>query len=142
MKVVRVLSLGYERRSINELIGILKSYRIKKLLDVRESPHSRRKDFSKNALASSLEAAGIKYVHLRSAGNPHRQEKNDIRRCLRLYRAYLKRKPEVLDIVADEVMEMSTAVLCYERQHESCHRSVLLEAAHHMGHSFEIVEVE
>jgi uncharacterized protein (DUF488 family) len=137
-----VLSLGYERRTINELISILINHRVKKLLDVRESAHSRRKDFNKNALALSLEAAGIKYKHLRSAGNPHRQEKNDIKRCLRLYKAYLKRRPEVLAIVADEVMERGTAVLCYERQHNNCHRSVLLEAVCRNGHSFEIVEVE
>ena len=142
MKVARVLSLGYERRTVNEIIDILTSHRIKKLLDVRELPHSRRKGFSKNALAASLEAVGIKYVHLRSAGNPHRQEKKDIEHCLRLYRSYLKRKPEVIHLIVNEIAKTNTAVLCYERQHGNCHRSILLETMHRHGHLFEIVEVE
>ena len=43
---------------------------VKRLLDVREAPISRRKGYSKTALAAALAASGIDYVHLRGLGTP------------------------------------------------------------------------
>ena len=142
MRPAKVLSLGYERRTVEEIIAILSEYRIKRLLDIRESPRSRRKGFSKNALDENLRDAGIKYLHLGYAGNPYRADKQDIKKCLRLYRAYLKRKPEVIELVANEIRKTGTAILCYEREYRECHRSVLLEALQDNGHLLEIINVE
>jgi uncharacterized protein (DUF488 family) len=136
------VSIGYERRSLNELIEILLRYKVVKLLDIRELPLSRRKGFNKNELTSRLEEAGIKYRHIRSAGNPHRKKNGDVGHCLRLYASYLGAHPEVLDLVAKELSKVPVALLCYERHHYSCHRSVLVDALCNRGHRLEVVKVE
>lgn len=68
-----IVSVGYERRSVEDLVSVLIDYGVRKLLDVREAPVSRRQGFSKRSLAARLDEAGIEYRHLRIAGNPHRR---------------------------------------------------------------------
>lgn len=142
MKSAKIISLGYERRSVEEIIDILNSYKIKRLLDIRESPHSRRKGFSKVALTESLAEAGIKYIHIREAGNPYRTDKEDLKRCLRLYKSYLKKHPDIIDLVTGNIRKRGTAFFCYERSHSECHRSVLLEVLQNSGQLLEVIKVE
>jgi uncharacterized protein (DUF488 family) len=142
MKEACVVSVGYERRSVEELIGLLAVHGVEKLVDVRELPLSRRKGFSKRALTEMLALAGIEYLHLRAAGNPYRKERADTERCLQLYGGYLEENPEVLDIVTAELDQGPVAFLCYERDHDCCHRSVLLDALIHQGRQVEVVRVE
>ena len=123
-----VLSVGYERRSVDELIELLSGFDVILLLDVREAPFSRRTEFRKNVLAARLLEAGIDYQHLQAAGNPYRKKKVNITECLSLYAKYLKSNPDVVDLVAAQLGNGPVAMLCYERQHEDCHRSVLLDA--------------
>ncbi|MCL4692181.1 MAG: DUF488 domain-containing protein [Candidatus Hydrogenedentes bacterium] len=134
-----VFSIGYERRSVDELIDILRTYHVAKLIDVRELPLSRRKGFSKSKLSEKLREAGISYSHIRAAGNPHRAERADVQRCLRLYRDYLSENPNVVDAVIGEFGRESVAVLCYEREHECCHRSILLAGVEERGYRIEAV---
>ena len=138
----QAISLGYERRNIDEFINILVSHKVKKVLDVREAPTSRRKDFRKSALSEYLREFGIDYVHLRLAGNPHRKEKEDIEHCLQLYARYLNKNHNVIELVAAELRGKSVAVLCYEREHKKCHRSVLLAAVCQHSHSIKVITVD
>ena len=135
----KIVSLGYERRSIDELVGILSGYGVAKLLDIRELPLSRRKGFSKSTLSVHLEEAGIEYLHLRAAGNPYRKHKASIGRCLQLYTRYLEKNPEIVEALALELSNKPIAVFCYEREHECCHRSILLKALQ-CGHSVKVIE--
>lgn len=137
-----VVSLGYERRSLDDLVELLHAHGVGKLLDIRELPLSRRPGFSKRALAAGLEEAGIEYCHLRQAGNPHRKLKADIAHCLSLYRAHLCDNPDVVKTVASELSDGPVAMLCYEREHDCCHRSVLLDALAQHGHPVEVVRLE
>jgi len=137
-----VVSVGYERRSLEDLVEILTEHGVEKLLDVREAPVSRRQGFSKRCLAARLDEAGIEYLHLAVAGNPYRWLKEDIERCLELYEAHLCENPEVVEVVAAELHGGPVAVLCYERLHDFCHRSVLLDALAQEGHHFKVVRVE
>lgn len=121
-----ILSIGYERRTPDEFLRILLEHSVTTLIDVRELPISRKKGFSKTALASLLESAGISYVHLREAGNPYRKLRAEIDKCLDLYSHYLAENPEVLDRFTAALPAGVTAVMCYEQSHEMCHRSVLL----------------
>lgn len=139
---MQIVSLGYERRSINEVVTILASHNVVKLLDVRELPISRRKGFSKNALSSILENAGIEYCHIRAAGNPHRKEKANIKHCLELYDRYLMDNPTVIETVVAELSKRPVAILCYERDHHNCHRSILLEAIRQHGLSIEVIQTD
>jgi uncharacterized protein (DUF488 family) len=140
--VVQIISLGYECRSIDEIVGLLEDCGVEKLIDVREAPRSRKKGFSKKALAAATEAAGIQHSHIRAAGNPYRKEKKNIELCLQLYRRHLHTNPDICDIVAAELSDQPTAILCYEREHSHCHRSVLLDELKRKGFVSEVVKVE
>ena len=118
-----VISVGYEGRTPAGLLRLLAAERVTRLLDVRELPLSRRRGFSKTALAGSLAAAGIEYRHLRLAGNPFRRSPAP----LVPYRKRLQRHPEIVRAVAAELAGR-TAILCVCREHERCHRSVLIAA--------------
>ena len=52
------------------MIGALKAAGVAIVLDVRAVAASRRAGFSKTILGSSLNAAGIDYLHLRPLGTP------------------------------------------------------------------------
>ncbi len=142
MSYATVVSVGYERRSVEDLIAVLVAHGVEKLLDVRELPLSRRRGFSKRALSASLGEAGIEYLHLRAAGNPHRQLKADVEHCLQLYRNHLGENPEVVEAVGSEISDRTVAMLCYERDHDCCHRSVLLSALAQHGQALEVIRAE
>ena len=135
-----IVSIGYEKKSIPDLIRLLRQHRVAKLIDVRELPLSRRKGFSKTTLSVALNEAGIEYRHLRAAGNPHRAEKQNIEKCLRLYSNYLKKNPSILVSVTAEMSVTSVAFLCYEKEHDCCHRSVLIAELNRQGRRYRVVQ--
>jgi uncharacterized protein (DUF488 family) len=137
-----ILSIGYEKRTPDELLEILRHHSITALIDVREAPISRKKGFSKSALATLLASAGIEYIHLRAAGNPYRKLKADIDECLQLYSKHLANHPEVVDLLSDTLPPGPVAVLCYERSHEMCHRSILLNALSAHSQAPKVIQVQ
>lgn len=118
-------TIGYSGRSPDEFVRALKAEGIDRVVDVRALPLSRRRGFSKTALRDALAANGIDYVHLKRAGNPFREIKQDIERCLTLYAGYLDESPEVLAEVAGAVSGHRAALLCVEHEATGCHRSVI-----------------
>jgi uncharacterized protein (DUF488 family) len=137
-----ILSIGYERRSIIEFIHLLAENGVEQVLDIRETPISRKPGFSKKKLNEHLNQVGIGYVHLPQAGNPYHKDKKDLAQCLQLYRQYLETNPEVVEAVQKECAGKAVAVLCYERKHENCHRSVLLEFAFPPSATVQLVKME
>lgn len=75
-----IYTIGYEGRAIDEFIAMLAAEQIERVIDVRDLPLSRRRGFSKTPLGEALRGAGIEYVHMKSAGNPYRKEKDQIPR--------------------------------------------------------------
>lgn len=141
MHPLKVISIGYERRSIDEFIELLKANDVKRLLDIREFPLSRKKGFSKKSLAAHLQQADIEYIHLRQAGNPFFKQRNELEKCLALYSEYLNNNPELVQNIAVE-LKGTSAMLCYERCHTDCHRSILLQAIRQVGCVFDLIQVE
>jgi len=138
----RVISIGYQRRSIDELIAMLKEHSVKKVIDVREMPTSRRVDFRKNVLRSHLAAAGIQYQHIKDAGNPYRKVEGDFEYCMSLYSSYLANHPTVIEQISAAISEEAVAIFCYEREHEQCHRSILIEKLTTTMPDIDLVKVE
>jgi uncharacterized protein (DUF488 family) len=118
---IRLFTIGYEGKTIEQFVAELRAARIDRILDVRELPLSRRKGFSKTALRTALEAASIDYVHLRAAGNPFRRRDAS----LRAYGAHLDRAPEIVAEVIAAATGHRAALLCVEADAATCHRSVL-----------------
>jgi uncharacterized protein (DUF488 family) len=65
-----LLSIGYEGRDASTMADELASAGVTVLVDVRLTPLSRKRGFSKTALRELLATRGIAYVHLRALGNP------------------------------------------------------------------------
>ncbi len=128
-----IVSIGYERRDVSELIGLLRANGVVTLVDVRLNPISRKKGFSKKALAAALGDAGIEYRHERELGNP-KENRDPFRRGLESARQRYTRHLQngahsVLERLVDLASTSRIALLCYERDHDQCHRSCILETA-------------
>ena len=89
-------TVGYEGRTLDEFVQLLLAARVERVVDVRALPLSRRRGFSKTPLKCALAAQGIEYVHVRAAGNPYRNLRDDPERCLALYAEHLDEHPAVL----------------------------------------------
>jgi uncharacterized protein (DUF488 family) len=118
-------TVGYEGRELADFVALLVRSGVERVVDVRALPLSRRRGFSKTPLCEALARSGIDYVHLRDAGNPYRDLRDDPGRSLRLYERYLARHPAVLEDVDQALGERPAALLCLEARPESCHRFVL-----------------
>lgn len=130
----RVFTIGYEQTTVPELIGALEGAGVKIVVDVRALPLSRRPGFSKSALAAALAEAGIGYEHLKALGTPKEgrdaAKKGDRETLERVYAGQLE-LPEAqaaAAVLLDRIKEQPTALLCYERDPTTCHRSMLLSA--------------
>ncbi|MBF6074268.1 DUF488 domain-containing protein [Nocardia beijingensis] len=65
-----LVSIGYEGKTVGDLVAQLVEQGVEVLVDVRLTPLSRKPGLSKTRLAESLAAVGIGYVHHRALGNP------------------------------------------------------------------------
>lgn len=126
-------TLGYERRTIDEVISALAAEGVTRLIDVRAVANSRRAGFSKRALSASLEAAGVEYVHLRGLGTPKAgrdaAKKGRIDEMREIFEAHLT-TPEAQDALAQAralAAEKPTALLCFEACVDGCHRKIVAE---------------
>jgi uncharacterized protein (DUF488 family) len=135
-----VLSIGYEGHTPETFVDALLGRGVTRLVDVRALPFSRKKGFSKNPLRQMLEASGIEYVHCQPAGNPFREKKEA---SLPIYGEHLAEHPEILqEFVSHLRIGEMTAVMCFEREHDRCHRSVLLRAVAAAGWKISVAHEE
>ncbi len=130
----QIFTIGYEGLDSERLGSVLRSAGVALLADVRAVANSRKRGFSKGALATSLREAGLGYAHLRSLGTP-----KSGRQAARAGDAALMRRiycEEVLDTAdglaaLDGLAQMAEAapicLLCFERDPAQCHRRVLAE---------------
>jgi uncharacterized protein (DUF488 family) len=141
-----LVSLGYEGRSVSELVDELLLQSVSILVDVRLTPLSRKVGMSKNRLAAALNEAGIGYVHLRALGNP-----KDNRESFRSgdpasrerFRQLLtdQNALDAIEHIAELLDGGAVAVLCFERSHEHCHRHLVTNAVLETKPSAELVEI-
>lgn len=124
-------TIGYEKADLTDFIQSLCQADVEVLVDVRDRAQSRRKGFSKTALSNALTEAGIKYVHLKTLGDP--KEGREAARAGqwdkfdRIYRGVLRSQPAQLaiDQIIDLLEVSSVCLLCYERDHKTCHRKYI-----------------
>ena len=125
--IATIVSVGYQGRSVDELIDVLRDGGVELLVDVRLNPISRKPGFSKKPLSDALEEAGLGYRHERGLGNP-RDNRDPFDR--ERYEDYLHENGSaVLDELLELAKSVRIALLCYERQHLDCHRACILDLA-------------
>ena len=131
---MKVFTIGYEGVTQAELIKALQVAGVALLADVRAVPLSRRPGFSKNILATGLREAGIDYVGLKALGTPpegrEAARRGDHARLAAVYAGQLELPEAMLQVaqLREMVAERPTALLCFERDPHSCHRSLLIES--------------
>lgn len=131
-----VFTLGYQMRSIDEYIAELQEADVNLVVDVRETPWSYKRGFSKKQLEQALAEAGIEYLHLKFAGNPKkiRSAATSHSACLSAYDRHIQSQPALVERFAGYLSEwarsgVKACLLCYERHPDDCHRTVLLNRA-------------
>lgn len=133
LAAMRIFTIGYEGATQADLIAALQRAGVALLADIRAVPLSRRPGFSKNILAAGLREAGIDYVGLKALGTPpdgrEAARKGQHARLKEIYSGQLD-LPEAIvqaEQLRDMARERPTALLCFERDADTCHRSLLLE---------------
>ena len=131
---MKLFTIGYENATVADFITALGAAGVKRVIDVRAVPNSRRPGFSKTPLRNALGEAGIDYVHLRALGTPadgraaaRAGRHEDLER---IYAGQLE-LPEAIAEGAQMLAlaaEKPSALLCYEREPEHCHRTLLIKA--------------
>ena len=141
---MKIFTIGYEATTMGEFIAALKGAGVERLIDVRALPLSRRPGFSKNILAATLKDAGVEYVHLRNLGTPKpgrdAAKKGDVATLEAVYDAQLGLPEAQAEAAKMRALaaEKPSALLCYERNPQHCHRTLLLEAE---GAGMEVIDL-
>lgn len=126
-------TIGYERSSLADFVATLVHSEIEILVDIRDRAQSRMRGFSKSALSEALKEVGIDYVHFRELGDP--KEGRDAARQGRyaLFREIFREvmstasAKDALSKVQDLATNRKTCLMCYERDHNQCHRKIVSE---------------
>lgn len=143
----RVVTVGHSTRSLEEFLALLRSSGVAVLVDVRIAPGSRRHpQFGKDALAASLAAAGIRYVHVADLGG-RRQGRADSRHVgwrnasFRAYADHME-SPAFQEAIASVIAtarSQTVALMCAEAVPWRCHRQLIADAL--VAHGLEVVHV-
>lgn len=131
-------TFGYEGLDIEAFIARLRAMKVYSVVDVRELPLSRKKGFSKTAFCEHLQRAGIAYLHMPALGCPKSirdryRDDGDWRRYSRDFLAYLKTQQETLQELAKIARATTACLVCYEADHNRCHRTYVARATHRLG---------
>ena len=149
---MRIWTIGHSTRTIDEFISLLNDNEIKLLVDVRAWPGSKRyPHFSKDALAESLSAQGIRYEHFPELGGKRKSKPNSHNTAWRnaSFRAYAdymeteqfqKGVERLLDFARSDglgtgrngddweaVAPRAIAIMCAEAVWWRCHRSLIAD---------------
>ncbi|WP_420791586.1 DUF488 family protein [Actinomycetospora straminea] len=127
---VRVATVGYEGATAEELVTTVAAAGATLLVDLRQTPLSRKAGLSKRKLADHLEREGVSYMHMPALGNP-RDNREPYRvgcpeareRFLSILRSTTGRA--ALDELWSLAASQSVVLLCYERDASSCHRDMV-----------------
>jgi uncharacterized protein (DUF488 family) len=137
---VVLYTIGYESLTVGKLLSRLVSLGVSTLIDVRETPSSRKKGLSKGPLAQAASAIGLAYVHVPELGNSQRKSGRIDWDCEE-FRAYVSHETQALDRVIG-LLEHRCCLLCYEKNASECHRSIVAdEIQGRLGGQIEVVHL-
>ncbi|MCK1317150.1 DUF488 domain-containing protein [Bradyrhizobium sp. 23] len=131
-------TFGYEGLTIQAFIERLKRAGTEVVVDVRANPLSRKHGFSKKSFAVYLEEAGIQYVHSIGVGCPkpvrdRYKADGDWAAYTAGFKKYLKGRTDDVAQIAAIAKSASTCLVCFEEDHERCHRKFVADAAAAVG---------
>jgi uncharacterized protein (DUF488 family) len=130
-----IWTVGHSTLTMEQFLGVLSSFQIELLVDVRSFPGSRRyPHFNKENLRVLLGSAGIGYAHMPELGgrrktrpdSPNVAWRNE---SFRGYADYMETNAftEGIDRLLEFARERRTAVMCAEAVWWRCHRSLIAD---------------
>jgi uncharacterized protein (DUF488 family) len=128
-----IFTIGYEGHTPESFVAKLLRNRVEALVDIRELPISRKKGFSKSALAELLATHGIRYVHMKRLGSPS-QIRHDLyhtgqrEQFFIEFSRYLEGEIDALQEVSKLSREARICLMCVEQMPEACHRHLVADA--------------
>jgi len=127
----RIFSIGYEKKDADAFLDLLIQNQITVVADVRANPFSMNFTFCKNKLRKTLNKVDIDYINFPELGinGSHRRNLKTEADYARLFQFY---QSEILPKQAQKIGELiklgsekRVALLCFEKDANHCHRSVL-----------------
>lgn len=133
-KGTRLVTIGYEGRSLEAYLNLLLKNSVTLLCDVRRNPLSRKYGFSKGVLSKACESLGIHYKHLPELGID-----SELRRDLKTpadrdalfiqYEKNLSQQTKALAQIRNWIQEGNrVALTCFELLPHQCHRHCVAKA--------------
>ena len=123
-----LFTVGHSTRTLEELVQLLKSQRIKRLVDVRRYPQSNRfPHFNRTNLEQNVPEQGIMYSWLGDTLGGFRKEG---------YQEYMKSEEFMMGIshlLSIAERELSV-IMCSEKDWSRCHRKEIAEYLVKQGH--------
>ncbi len=144
LTLATLYTIGHSTRSLDELIEALRAHGIRRLVDIRSFPMSRRlPHFNRDNLAVELPKVGIDYVWMKELGGRRKKIRNDSPHTalrsdsFRNYADYML-TPDFQHAAAELVRlaeDKPTAYMCAERVYFRCHRMMLSDYLVAHGHT-------
>lgn len=128
-----IYTIGHSTHTLAEFIGMLKSFDIKTLVDIRQYPGSRKyPQFNKESLEVEMPRNGIEYMHMKELGGRRKVVQNSKNTrwrhaSFRGYADYMETaafKEAITDLEAI-ALRKTTAYMCSEAVWWRCHRSMV-----------------
>ena len=131
-----IFTIGHSTHPIEDFIELLESNGVTQLIDIRTIPKSRRNpQFNSDALAASLRAAKIAYVHMKELGGLRHPRMDSINTgwrndSFRGYADYMQTDEfaAALNRAIALAEKRPTALMCAEAVPWRCHRSLVSDA--------------
>lgn len=138
-----IYTIGYEGKTIDDFISILKDNKIQTVVDIRGSVDSKHKpEFNGSVLSRSLNHSDINYTHRPELGvhyqvaQPYKDGYIDIECLQKWYKWNIEKQNEIdINQLSEEIKDLGkTVFLCMEKystpirgQKHFCHRNILVE---------------
>jgi uncharacterized protein (DUF488 family) len=131
-----IFTLGHSTLPIERFMAVLQIYGIERLVDIRTIPRSRHNpQFNDTALANSLKAQNLDYVHMRALGGLRHARKDSPNtgwrnEGFRGYADYMQTEEfeAALEALIQMGRERRVAIMCAEAVPWRCHRSLVADA--------------
>jgi uncharacterized protein (DUF488 family) len=135
MKFATIYMIGHSTRTADQFVALLSAHHVGMLVDVRTIPRSRHNpQFNSDALAATLEAAGIGYEHMKSLGGLRRPDRDSINagwrnESFRGYADYMQTPAfaAAIDELIGLAQTQQTAIMCAEAVPWRCHRQLVAD---------------
>lgn len=126
-----VYTMGYEHSSVDGFLNKLLRAGIRRIVDVRANPVSRKYGFARSSLVSLAGRLGLGYMHCPELGIPSEKRRDvqtpdEFRQLFGYYeREILPEEGDAVAKVAEVVKTVPSVLVCMEKEAVDCHRSRL-----------------